>query len=136
MRAKFLETDSGMMCVQVPSTGTLQCTYSIDSGGSGRGTMTFTDSSAERLNLSFILVRVAWADPFFTNLNRGRVLRLLSLANSHPITAVQSVVKEGTAMNGTVRWFDNTKGYGFISCKDGQDVFVHYSSIVGLGYRT
>jgi CspA family cold shock protein len=40
------------------------------------------------------------------------------------------------AMNGTVRWFDNTKGYGFIGSEDGQDVFVHYSSIVGLGYRT
>ena len=39
-------------------------------------------------------------------------------------------------MNGTVRWFDNLKGYGFIGCEDGQDVFVHYSSIVGPGYRT
>lgn len=39
-------------------------------------------------------------------------------------------------MNGTISWFYNTKGYGFIGCEDGQDVFVHYSSIVGPGFRT
>lgn len=33
-------------------------------------------------------------------------------------------------MNGICRWFDNTKGYGFLSSDDGQDVFVHYTAIV------
>jgi len=37
---------------------------------------------------------------------------------------------------GTVKWFNNTKGYGFIACADGQDAFVHYRSINGDGYRT
>jgi CspA family cold shock protein len=37
---------------------------------------------------------------------------------------------------GTVKWFNNTKGYGFISQPVGADVFVHYSSIQGTGYRT
>jgi hypothetical protein len=46
-------------CIPVPSTGKLQGTYSIDSGGNGRGIMTFPDSSAEHLNSSLILVRVA-----------------------------------------------------------------------------
>jgi CspA family cold shock protein len=37
---------------------------------------------------------------------------------------------------GTVKWFNNSKGYGFLGRNEGPDVFIHYSAILGDGYRT
>ena len=37
---------------------------------------------------------------------------------------------------GTVKWFNNQKGYGFISPESGNDVFVHHAEIQGEGYRS
>jgi CspA family cold shock protein len=45
-------------------------------------------------------------------------------------------VHGGREVQGTIKWFNNSKGYGFIGRDDGPDVFVHYSSIVGEGFRT
>ena len=39
-------------------------------------------------------------------------------------------------MEGRIKWFNNSKGFGFIGSENGADVFVHYSGIVGDGYRT
>ena len=41
-----------------------------------------------------------------------------------------------TRISGTVKWFNNTKGYGFISQHSGVDMFVHYSAIREKGYKT
>ena len=37
---------------------------------------------------------------------------------------------------GTVKWFNESKGYGFIEQKSGPDVFAHFNSIVGSGFKT
>ena len=60
-----------------------------------------------------------------------------SARRSCPATVVK--VKENEKLSrttGRVKWFNNTKGYGFIGQDDGADVFVHYSAIDGDGYKT
>jgi CspA family cold shock protein len=50
---------------------------------------------------------------------------------------ITSTVKEPMAQfKGTVKWFNNAKGYGFLGREDGPDVFIHYSSIQLDGYKT
>lgn len=39
-------------------------------------------------------------------------------------------------MNGTVKWFNAEKGYGFITDEEGKDIFAHYSAIEGEGYKS
>ena len=40
------------------------------------------------------------------------------------------------SVKGTVKWFNETKGYGFIAQESGPDVFAHFSAIVGDGFKT
>ena len=44
--------------------------------------------------------------------------------------------KECHVVNGIVKWFDEKKGYGFITVEGGKDAFVHHSNIEGTGFKT
>jgi CspA family cold shock protein len=43
---------------------------------------------------------------------------------------------DGKRLKGTVNWFDNAKGFGFIQREEGEDVFVHYSGIISEGRKS
>jgi cold shock protein len=64
-------------------------------------------------------------EAFFWNSTRG----------AHPLPPDQ-LIEEYSMEQGTVKWFNAEKGFGFISRDSGADVFVHYSEIQGTGFRS
>ena len=52
------------------------------------------------------------------------------------VAGAGSRAKKVTMAQGTVKWFNGDKGYGFIAVEGGPDIFVHVSAITGSGYRS
>jgi len=63
-------------------------------------------------------------------------MRLFSSAAKPRVHFRQPSLKGFSMEQGTVKWFNGAKGYGFISRENGEDVFVHFKAIVGEGYRS
>lgn len=55
---------------------------------------------------------------------------------SDPVSAITQVRELEQLAEGTVKWFSNEKGYGFIEREGGDDVFVHFSAITMDGYKS
>src|SRR5262245_24586809 len=57
-------------------------------------------------------------------------------ARPQPWRGAAGTIKKVKMAQGTVKWFNGDKGYGFIAVEGGPDVFVHFSAITGDGYRS
>jgi cold shock protein len=66
-----------------------------------------------------------------------RLARVIAEGRAPAVVAgAGSGMKKVTMAQGTVKWFNGDKGYGFIAVEGGPDVFVHFSAITGGGYRS
>ncbi len=70
------------------------------------------------------------------------VIKKVSLFKRRPRDILSSFLfisyrkENNSTMKGTVKWFNDSKGFGFITAEDGSDVFVHHTSIVGNGFKS
>ena len=98
--------------------------------------------------MSFIARRLLATPAPFSRFSASSSLFARSLTSSRPALADQADISAADptqssdagsrsgAEVGTVKWFDSSKGFGFITRDSGEDLFVHFTAIQGSGYRT
>ncbi len=68
---------------------------------------------------------------------RGRSVPHLFRMRGDEMQSLRDTIRRGSEnMQGRIKWFNNSKGFGFIGQDGGADVFVHFSAIQGEGYKT
>jgi len=101
--------------------------------------LSFILSIIGALVLIFLLPPLGMESSAETKIEAGVLLTIVMLVVLYAQRALQSVIANrrfgsvlaGPREEGTVKWFNSTKGFGFITRGDGEDVFVHYRSIRG-----
>ena len=73
---------------------------------------------------------------FFANLQIKRIFLGNSIDSCDKFSNFELLNKQLAAMTGRVKWFDDKRGYGFITTDEGADIYVHYTAIMTDGYRT
>jgi CspA family cold shock protein len=69
-------------------------------------------------------------------LNSYGRLCTLKRKQAHWSNSDKEILRMADRLTGTIKWFNNAKGFGFIAQDNGEDVFVHFRSIQGEGYKT
>jgi len=66
----------------------------------------------------------------------GRVVFIYQIQFAHHAECLKTALGDTIMAQGTVKWFNDAKGFGFIEQENGPDVFVHFSEIQGTGFKS